>query len=172
MDISTVLWSLAVALLIVGLGILLIYAFRQFQIRHPSVLLKALEPLMWQGIAAALLIAKNNVKLIDGVISGWDMGAMANATYDLMPDFHILGLTVKAEFIKSIVTKEMYVNFLKTRYDAFRAWELPNEQYLMNQLDQFKNPPSIAPGLNPPVELPPKKDTTIADVLINPDEAG
>lgn len=159
MDLQTVLMSLAVGLLLLGLGILLVFALREFQLRHPSTLLKHLEPLVWHGIAAALLIAKKASAELRTEIDGWDMASIANATYDLIPNVSIFGRVITADFIRSVITRKQWVDFIKTRYDAFRAWELMHEEHLTNQVAALKDPPMVAPGTILPV--PPVKEVDV-----------
>lgn len=169
MDISTLLWSFAIGLLLVGILVLVYIGIQDLRHRpNASNLLNVLEPLAYQGMLAALMIAQKGTDDLLVELDGWDKAAIANAAYDLIPDSVVLyGKQIPLNIVKQLVPRATFVEFVKTKYDSFRAWELQHEQHFINQVAKLKD----APNATYPGDQPPPAPKT---VQVNPavDEAG
>ena len=169
--VSNILWILIVAGIVMIAGLLVIRAIDILRAKpsttpRQSEILEALRPLMLQGIIAALFLAKKAITDIDVALSNLNMADIANAAYDLIPNTVVIGgHTWPVEFVKSIVTRQLFAEFVKTNYDAIHAWILQNENYLISQVDALKTIDTVPVKSGDTPALGTSLDTTGGRVL-------
>lgn len=152
------LTEIAVLIAIAGLIILILYfidrGITAFRLQHADLpptqaqVLDALQHYVTLGMMAAERLAADELKAGGAVIDGLDKAAIANSAYDLIPnDVVVAGRTIPISLVKTLVTRTMFENFVKSTFDAIHAQIMSASTYFRSQVEALDNPTGSTPAL-------------------------
>lgn len=109
--------------------------------RYPAlhVVLAALQPHVMMGIWAATELAYEALTDLGKEMQGIDRKAIADSIYGALPDIIMIGnLPIPTGLVKTIVSREVFENYVQDNFDRAMALLSKNKEYFKSQVDLWE----------------------------------